>query len=278
MKLHTGSNHMCYEVLEISLADTRRLYQYKQNDVYGTDFNIKGFEYPWLLTSRTWTQGERVLDVGAGFSSLPIFIQDTYGCEVWVVDNFSSSCFRSSRRDPLVHAETHPNVQFIFEDMGKPAESSLPSNYFDVVYSLSVLEHVPKKMTAKVWKHMDQVLKPGGEMLHAIDLRFPSTRGLGWLLLAIVFDWVWVLTPNFLKEYGVFSTPKSYAKFALRELGSRTAGVTSTISALKMVLDPEILAESVSIGWNRIQKDGFSNYRYRPYGALLIRLKKLGDT
>ena len=77
-----------YEILEVCLADTNRLYQFKQQGIFGVDFNLKGFEYPWLLSSRSWQKGERVLDVGAAYSLLPIHIQQTYGCETWIVDDF----------------------------------------------------------------------------------------------------------------------------------------------------------------------------------------------
>ena len=61
-------------IREISLADTRRLFAYKQELPIDVALNIKGFDYAWILESRTWRTGEKVLDVGGGlfqFSQFP---------------------------------------------------------------------------------------------------------------------------------------------------------------------------------------------------------------
>jgi hypothetical protein len=103
-----------YEVLEVSLGNLSRLYQYKQKDRHGADYNIKGFDYPWLLTSREWKHGERVLDIGAAYSLLPIHIQEMYGCEVWVADDFginSNDPFWQRGKSPQEHIATHRQVR-----------------------------------------------------------------------------------------------------------------------------------------------------------------------
>lgn len=53
-------------------------------------------------------------------------------------------------------------------------QSNLPKENYDLIYSNAVLEHVadPKKIIAK----MASLLKPGGIMLHGIDLRAHHTR------------------------------------------------------------------------------------------------------
>lgn len=59
-----------YRLIEASLADLTRLYPYKQQELFRADFSLKGFEYPWILSSRDWQPGEKVLDVGAAQMSL----------------------------------------------------------------------------------------------------------------------------------------------------------------------------------------------------------------
>jgi hypothetical protein len=46
----------------------------------------------------------------------------------------------------------------------------VPRNYFDVVYSISVIEHVPSENMADFFADIHGALKPGGEMMHLIDL------------------------------------------------------------------------------------------------------------
>jgi hypothetical protein len=53
-----------YKILEISLADTGHLFRYKLEDVYHTDFGIKGFDYPWIQTSLDFEHGPRSRGTG----------------------------------------------------------------------------------------------------------------------------------------------------------------------------------------------------------------------
>ncbi len=267
-----------YGVLEISLADTHRLYQYKQQGLFGTEFTLKGFEYPWVLASRSWQEGEKVLDVGAAYSLLPIHIKQTYGCETWAVDDFglkSDKPYWTRHRSPHEHIAKYPEVKFVLERLGNPAQSSLPMGYFDVIYSVSALEHVPSALTLQVWKHMDLLLKPGGEMLHAIDMPFPSNGALRKVLKACAFDAFYTtLIPKQFRQRYCFATPKSYARLVFQTLGINYA-IGKNLAVLNMVLDPEVLTENYAIGFNRISKDKDTNYRYRRTGALLLRVKKV---
>ena len=79
---------MPYQITEISLADLDRLYRYHLDDIFGAAFGIKGFDYPWLLTSYDWHTNIKVLDVGPAYSPMPLHLQKKYGCEVWAVDDF----------------------------------------------------------------------------------------------------------------------------------------------------------------------------------------------
>lgn len=46
----------------------------------------------------------------------------------------------------------------------------IPNAHFDVVYSISVVEHVPDAMVEAFMRDCHRMLKPGGEMMHLIDL------------------------------------------------------------------------------------------------------------
>lgn len=268
-----------YEVIEVSMGNLSRLYQYKAGEMYGVNFNLKGFDYPWLLASRTWKPGERVLDVGAAYSSLPMHIQETYGCEMWVADDFglkSDDPFWQRGQSPHEHINSHPNIKFVLERLGDPQSSSLPAGTFDVVYSLSVLEHVPTGMIRQVWKHMDALLKPGGEMIHAIDFPFPSNQGWQKVVKGIVFDLFYNLMPMGQRVLHYFSTPRAYVRLFLRTLDTHPV-VGSDLSVLNTVLNPDILSEAYENGWYRIMKDKVTNYRYQRTGTLLVHIKKTSD-
>jgi hypothetical protein len=266
-----------YQIEEVSFADLDRLYLYHLDGVYGADFGIKGFDYPWLLTSREWKKEDKVLDVGPAYSRIPIYIQQSFGCEVWAVDDFGITVgddFWKRGSSPQEHIEKHPEVKYVLERLGDPSKSTLPPGYFDIVYSLSVLEHVPAQIMPAVWRHMDLLLKPGGEMLHAVDVYFPSNGGLRRLFLSLLFDWLHAFIPQNYKQKYEQATPLNYVRQVARVLGFKL-GSTKNLDVLSMSLSPNTLVESYQFGLNRIVKDKIKDFHFQRVGSLLFRLKKL---
>lgn len=266
-----------HKVKEVSLADTARLFDYLQCGVFGAKFKLKGFEYAWTIRAREWKPGERVLDVGAGYSALPSYLADTFGCEVWAVDDFGMSAqqdFWKRARDPHKFVEQTQQVKYILERLGDPDESSLPLEYFDVICSSSALEHVPDQVIQSVWRHMDLLLKPGGEMLHAIDLKFQGDRGFSYLLLAGILDLFYRWFPSKWKSRYARATPRCYVYMIADILGFDKVPSMHGMNSIEMVLDPEILIEPPETTYNRIIKDNAIDIRYHRTAALLLHLIK----
>jgi ubiquinone/menaquinone biosynthesis C-methylase UbiE len=267
-----------YEVLETSLATVSRSYEFQIKSLHGADFNnLKGFGVPWLLDSHRWQKGEKVLDVGGAYSDLPIHIQKEYGCEMWVADDFgldSAAGEWTRGRSPQEHIAAHPQVKYVLERVGPMEKSSLPDHYFDIVYSLSALEHAGGFQTPAVWRHMDRLLKPGGELLHEVDVIFPSNTGVKGLLKACAFDLLFPILPKTFRLKHCIATPLSYLRVALGNLGTPVKR-TGNLSLVNMALNPDILAESYRHGYYRLTRDNIKDFRYKRFGALLIHLRKI---
>jgi 2-polyprenyl-3-methyl-5-hydroxy-6-metoxy-1,4-benzoquinol methylase len=267
-----------YEQLEIALADSRRLLEYKLEDVFGSEFSLKGFDYPWILESGNWMNSQRVLDVGAGYSMLPVHIADTYGCEVWAVDDFGLSSdeeYWTRKMDPKEHALKYPQIKYVLERLGNTNQSSLPLNYFDCIYSASALEHIPKNYSAQVWSHMDKLLKPGGEMLHAVDMIMPTHRGILSLLKAFTLDFCKFMLPKSYLTANAYYTPRIYLSTISRAIGTRISTRKRNVGILRMVLDPEIVIEPLDWAYNRIIKDNQTEVPILRVTSLLIHLRKM---
>ncbi len=265
-----------YEIQEISLGNLSRLYQYAQNNIYGTKFNIKGFDYPWTLASYNWKADDKVLDVGASYSPFPCYLQEKFGCEVWAVDDFGLNVndpYWTRSRSPQDYIQSHPQVKYVLERLGDPQKSSLPKNYFDVIYSISVLEHIPQAITPAVWKHMDLLLKPNGQMLHAVDINFPSNSGLKKVISGMAFDQYYRLTPKQMRIRYCYATPLAYVRLALDTLGVKFR-IAKDLKIWNVVLNPDILTEGYENGLNRIVKDQIKDFQYQRVGTLLIKLRK----
>ena len=244
--------------------------------MFGANFNIKGFDYPWLISSRSWEKGENVLDVGGAYSPLYNHLQKEYGSNVWVVDDFgvdSDEDYWKRGRSPQEHIAAHPEIRYVLERIGNPEKSSLPEGFFDVVYSISTLEHVPGRMLRSVWQHMDLLLKPGGEMLHAVDVPFQTNFGISGMLKVQVMDWFFPCMPKSIRHKHFRISPRTYARLALSALGVRAPRLKN-LAMVNMAINPDIFVDGYQHGYNRIVKDKAVNYRFQREGILLIRLRK----
>jgi len=267
-----------YRIVELNLADAARLVDWKQAGVVGAGFGLKGFDYPWIATSRDWNSGEAILDVGAGYSPLPAHLAAEHGCEMWAVDDFglgSDEPFWQRGQDPKEFIKSNPEIRYVVERLGNPQASTLPSGYFDCIYSASTLEHVPNALIRPVWHHMDRLLKPGGEMLHAIDIKLPTNRGLLSLAKGLTLDLFSPLIPSGYRTANAYYTPKSYLRHISEEVELISSTSRSNIGLINMVLSPRIVLEPLDWVFNRIVKDGYQNVPIMRVTSLLIHLRKL---
>jgi len=265
-----------YSVEEIAFGEARRLLRYKQTGVFGAALNIKGFDYAWIIDSHTWKHGERVLDVGAGYSELPMHLRETYGCEAWVVDDFgmeSEEKFWKRGKHPQQHANNHPEVNFVLERLGHPSSSSLEPGSFDVIVSASALEHVPPALVEDVWRHMDLLLKPGGKMLHAIDVKLPTHRGMLSVMKALALDLAAPLVPASYRLENILFTPRTYLKAVARALPVRFDRLPANFSIPGLVLDPNLVLEPLDWAYNRL-REGDAEVPILRVATLLLHLTK----
>ncbi len=105
----------------------------------------------------------RVLEVGAGLNTAfdELIAQR---CECWMID-------RTGFYNPEAFAKasaTRLATKHVDGLMGQ-SQGLLADGYFDWVFSISVLEHVPKEGIAAACRDMFRVLKPGGRIVHSID-------------------------------------------------------------------------------------------------------------
>jgi SAM-dependent methyltransferase len=266
-----------FRVIEISLADAHRLLEYKRTGVFGAGFSLKGFDYPWILSSRDWQPGDKVLDVGSGYSDLPIHLADVYGCEVWAVDDFglaSDEPFWTRGRDPEEHIRKHPQVRYMLERLGDLNNSNLPVSYFDCVISASTLEHLPGSQIRPVWEHIDKLLKPAGEAIHAIDMKIPVHRGLISLVKGLLLDACYHVLPRDYRAANIYYTPKTYIRSMSQILDFKPSPHNRSLGLVRSALDPSIVVEPLDWAYNRIVKDGLKNVPILRVVSLLIHLRK----
>jgi SAM-dependent methyltransferase len=123
------------------------------------------------------SKGSRILDVGGGDSRILKKFSDSYEC--WNID----------KMEGLGAGPTSfkPKHYILIKDYIGNFNSQLPNEYFDFVFSISALEHVPedKDIFRNICLDIDRVLKPGGYSLHCFDIVLREggadwTNGLLW--------------------------------------------------------------------------------------------------
>ncbi len=163
------------------------------------------FEYSWLLQQLEGKTQGKVLDIGAGVCPLPICLTQQ-GLKVITVDSHPTQRLEQQKSDwnewgfldySIVDAKIESyNVDFL---TFKNADS------LDVVYSISVIEHIPRVNRMKVINNAAKLLKEDGVLLLTIDL-VPNT------------DLFWNLSENIQvephKEHGTIKTFKKELKRA----------------------------------------------------------------
>jgi ubiquinone/menaquinone biosynthesis C-methylase UbiE len=266
-----------YELIEATLADTQRLFSYKLHSDLEIHLNLKGFNYAWIIDSVDWKPSLRILDVGAGYSKLPVYLAKTFKCEVWAIDDFGlteGETFWERNQDPSDYIDSHPEIKYVIGRIGDPHLDFLPDEYFDIIYSASALEHVPVDDIDKVWRHMDRLLKPNGHMLHGLDIAFPTSLGWKHVVLAMLFDFFYPVIPFSLRRRFAYETPKSYLRQILRAIPIARPNQSRNLGILNMVINAEIVTEPLEHTYHRMIKDGQTEARYYRMGSLLLHMKK----
>ncbi len=135
-----------------------------------TKTSIRAIEYPWMLERVMQANPVRIADIGAGVSPLPILLGEK-GCSITTID------FHSIKRE-LVNQSKWNEWGFLDYSEFVPSIKSYnldvlryrPEGKFDVIYSVSVIEHMPRKTWEQFIKWAAKWLKPGGRLILTLDL------------------------------------------------------------------------------------------------------------
>lgn len=107
--------------------------------------------------------GSKIAEVGGGVSRLLKKMSDEYEC--WNIDKLEGV-----GNGPK--AVNLPNVRMVRDYVGN-FNTELPDNYFDMVFSISVLEHVPQddeRFFKRIVYDIQRILKSGGLSFHLFDV------------------------------------------------------------------------------------------------------------
>lgn len=137
----------------------------------GIRYSIKGLNYercaelPYILGILAPRFGERLtyLDIGAGESPLPSFILKHSNWEVYCVDKFSWVRRQMEFAERVCgKAEARRRLHLVEEDI---LRAELETAFFDVITSISVIEHFDGESDSEAMAESAKWLKPGGSYI-----------------------------------------------------------------------------------------------------------------
>jgi len=116
-------------------------------------------------------RGKRIAEVGGGNSRILSATSKLNEC--YNIEKFEGADGGPSEE---IHVK---NVKNILAYLGEGSKD-IPRNFFDVVFSVSVVEHVPLDGLDSFFREGLESLKPGGLWLHAIDIYIEDNPSAGW--------------------------------------------------------------------------------------------------
>ncbi|MBW4688740.1 MAG: class I SAM-dependent methyltransferase [Komarekiella atlantica HA4396-MV6] len=145
----------------------------KQIGPFGFQINslTRIFEYPWCFFATPLEPGMRVVEVGTGASGFQ-FVLAQCSLDVTSVDPLINP---SEKVDWIFTIEQFHKLNNVFGGKVKFIQNflqnaNLKSNYYDRIFSISAIEHIPPEELPSLAKEIERLLKPGGCFIATIDL------------------------------------------------------------------------------------------------------------
>lgn len=111
----------------------------------------------------------RMLEAGAGWNR---HFDHHFGAdlEYWMIDEASDIGWDMKSLEKFEQSVSNrQNTHFVRGLLGSFLPE-LPDDSFDLVFSISVIEHISAKQKSRFYEDMFRILKPGGVIAHSIDI------------------------------------------------------------------------------------------------------------
>ncbi len=136
---------------------------------FQTNNDTRIFEYPWAFEALQLRPGLNVLEIGGSLSGFQ-FVLDRSGCPVVNVDPATESeAYWPLNRPTFERLNRRFGARVTLKQC-MIHEADLPSDYFDRIVSVSVIEHIHPDDIRVLLEHVRRVLKPGGLFVLTVDL------------------------------------------------------------------------------------------------------------
>ena len=154
--------------------------QFKFN--YPRDWSLKEYGTLFIYDLINLCNAKRVLEVGCGFDTFFSENMSNLGVEHWVVDksnNYLGIGADSERFNSVMNQRKNYGTRFVNGLLGDNLKE-LPDNYFDLIFSISVIEHIDDSLMSEVANEIKRTLRVGGTSAHSVDIYSGSRKAESW--------------------------------------------------------------------------------------------------
>ena len=135
---------------------------YKRQNLKTCDLKVYQDLFMYTFIVNNIKKGSRLLEIGGGESRIILLLKQSY--EIWNLDKLEGQGFGPKR---LMDTSEFKLIKDFIGSFNK----EIPDNYFDLVFSISTIEHIPddENTVVNVLEDIQRILKPGGYSIHCID-------------------------------------------------------------------------------------------------------------
>lgn len=149
---------------------------------YPRDWSLKEYGTLFVYDQITANGAKRVLEVGCGYDTFFARHMNQIGVEYWNIDkaNAHLGIGKNETRFLSVVAEREKLGARHVDGFLGDAIPELPDAWFDLVFSMSVIEHIDDAFMPNVTREILRILRPGGFSAHSIDVYPRSIKAKQW--------------------------------------------------------------------------------------------------
>lgn len=149
---------------------------------YPRDWSIKEFGTLFCYDQILTTGARRVLEIGCGYNTFFAEQLHALGVDYWYIDRSNDYLGIGKNEDLFYQAVAKRKscgATFIDGLLGENS-ASLPTESFDLLFSISVVEHIDNSAMPVILNECRRILKFGGLSVHSIDIYPQSKKASLW--------------------------------------------------------------------------------------------------
>jgi len=135
---------------------------------------LKGIGNAFAVSYFNKQHPSKLLEFGHGVYSC-LFDLFSEKCEMWGLDDVNKQMTYEMFDKFRKKYEDKAGSKFLTGFLGDE-NKLLPDNYFDMICSVSVVEHIPQGHLEKALKQAFEILKPGGLFINSYDIHLTTTK------------------------------------------------------------------------------------------------------